>query len=81
MNSNGGWGGELHSFSLCQSHSPWQGKLQTWNTEMQRQTVFGMSSDRHFEPKAFILKESIQKEEDKGPLSTLSHNRAQVCTF
>lgn len=80
MNSNGGGG--LHSlFSLCQSRSPRQGKLQTWNTETQRQTVFGMSSDRHFEPKAFLLEESIQKEEEKGLPSTLSHNRAQVCTF
>lgn len=45
-------------------------KTPNLDTETQRQTVFGMSSDRHLELKAFLL-ETIQKEEEKGLPSTL----------
>lgn len=71
MNSNGGEGGEI-TFIILFVPVPFTSARKTPNldTETQRQTVFGMSSDRHLELKAFLL-ETIQKEEEKGLPSTL----------
>lgn len=68
--------------SLCQQCLPLKEEtLHSWNTEMQRQTTFGMSLDRHLKPKGnFFPFKYLQKRKQKSSFS-LSHSTAYAYTF